>query len=100
MTQNLIIARSPHFKSAYKKQTTPQQEAIDETIKKIISYKQTRTAPYGLRIKQLRPKIYEGRHNISIRIIFFSHQNTLRFITLGNHNDILRALKQIDQLNH
>ena len=100
MSQNLIITRSSHFKSDYKKLTVSEQEAIDETIQKIIFYKQTRTAPYGLRIKQLQSKIYEARQGISTRVIFFSHKNTLRLITLGNHDDILRALKQIDKLNH
>lgn len=97
---HFIITRATHFKSAYKKLTAQQQEATDETIQKIVSYKQTQIASYGLRVKQLRPKIYEGRQGISTRVIFFSDKNILRFITLGNHDDIVRALKQIDKLNH
>lgn len=98
MARHFVVTYTSHFKSYYKKLLSKNQTNVDDTIKAVVSFKQADSAPFGLRIKQLRPKIYEARVDISTRLVFFTDKNTIRFIALGNHNDILRVLKQIDSL--
>jgi len=99
MASHFVITHTSHFKSYYKKLSPEDQAAIDNTIEAVVLYKQTGSAPFGLRIKQLRPKIYEARVDISTRLVFYADKNAVRFIALGNHDDILRTLKQIDKLS-
>lgn len=89
---------APLFKSRFKKYDKDDKEAIEKAILAIKDYKKTKKAPYGLRIKRLSRKIYKARVDISLRILFFSDKNMLRFVCVGNHDEIIRALKKIDKL--
>jgi len=72
-----------------------EQEIITQAVQKIKAYLETHQAPYGLRIKRLSPKIYEGRITLHLRIAYFRDKNIVRFFCLGNHDDIRRCLKRI-----
>ena len=95
MAYNIIQSYAPGFKQVFKKMRATQQKAVEDAILAIASYKRTGAAGFGLHIKHLGPKIYEARIDISNRIVFFSDKNSIRFLAVGNHNDVLRALKQI-----
>ena len=73
--------------------TPAEQTLIAETIEQIKTYFETQSAPYGLRIKNLSPKIYEARINIHLRIIFFRDRDIVKFFCLGNHDDVANCLK-------
>jgi len=88
---NYIVLRSFIKKFAsYHKQ---EQEIINRTIEDIRQYLEINQAPYGLRIKKLSEKIYEGRINIHLRLAFFRDKDVVKFFCLGSHNDIRRCLK-------
>lgn len=74
-----------------------EQELIASTIEKIKDYIESNQAPYGLRIKRLSKRIYEGRINIHLRIAYFREKNTVKFFCLGNHDDIGFCLKTLRQ---
>ena len=91
-----IVFRSfdKKFDSYYKHE----QEIITETIGSIKKYLETNQAPYGLRIKKLSKRIYEGRIDIRLRIAYFREKDIVKFFCLGNHDDIRRCLKSLKQL--
>jgi hypothetical protein len=76
-----------------------QQEIISLTTEKIKDYLETGQASYGLRIKRLSPKIYEGRINIHLRVAYFHEKDIVKFFCLGNHDDIRRCLKNLKQVH-
>ena len=88
----------PHFERKFDSYHKAEQEMIHDTLKAIKAFLETSTAPYGLRIKRLYPKIYEGRINIHLRIAFFRDRDTVKFFCLGNHQDISRCLRRLQSI--
>lgn len=88
-----IVLRS--FLKKFDSYSKQEQEIISYTIEKIKEYLETNQAPYGLRIKKLSKKIYEGRINIHLRIAYFRKKDIVKFFCLGNHDDIKRCLKSL-----
>ncbi len=86
-----VILRSfiRNFDSYQKKE----QELVVAALEKIKEYMETNRAPYGLRIKKLSRKIYEGRINIHLRIAYFRERGMVKFFCLGDHDDIKHCLK-------
>ncbi|MBL7073339.1 MAG: hypothetical protein ISS33_06155 [Candidatus Omnitrophica bacterium] len=74
-----------------------EQKIIVDAIEKIKNYLETNEAPYGLRIKRLSKKIYEGRINIHLRVVYFREKEVVKFFCLGNHDDIKHCLKTSKQ---
>lgn len=72
-----------------------EQEVIAIALDKIKGYIETNQAPYGLRIKRLSHRIYEGRVNIHIRIAYFKDKDVVKFFCFGNHDDIKRCLRNL-----
>ncbi|MCK4851716.1 MAG: hypothetical protein KAS86_01260 [Candidatus Omnitrophica bacterium] len=70
-----------------------EQELVLAALEKIKEYMETSRAPYGLRIKKLSRKIYEGRINIHLRIAYFRERDMVKFFCLGGHDDIKHCLK-------
>jgi len=73
------------------------QKIIIDAVEKIKNYLETNTAPYGLRIKRLSKKIFEGRINIHLRIMYFREKDIVKFFCLGDHNDIKHCFKTLKQ---
>ena len=88
-----ILLRS--FVKKFDRHSTKEQEMILRSIEEILSFFSTQQAPYGLRIKQLSPKIYEARVNIHVRIAYFMEEGIIKFFCLGNHDDIEHCLKTL-----
>jgi len=74
-----------------------EQKIIVDAVEKIKKYLETNKAPYGLRIKRLSKKIYEGRINIHLRIAYFCEKDVVKFFCLGDHDDIKHCLKTLKQ---
>ncbi len=85
------------FEKKFDSYSRQEQEIITSTIEKIKDYLETNQASYGLRIKKLSPKIYEGRINIHLRIAYFREKDVVKFFCLGNHDDIRFCLKTLRQ---
>ena len=90
-----IVLRS--FIKKFDSYSKQEQQLIGSALDKIKDYLETNQAPFGLRIKRLSPKIYEGRINIHLRIAYFRDKNVTKFFCLGNHNDIKHCLKTLKQ---
>ncbi len=88
---NYIVLRS--FVKKFDSYHRQEQGIINRTIEDIKQYLETNQASYGLRIRKLSEKIYEGRISIHIRIAFFRDKDVVKFFCLGNHDDIRRCLK-------
>jgi len=58
---------------------TEDQRIIIDAVEKIKNYLETNTAPYGLRIKRLSKKIFEGRINIHLRVMYFREKDVVKF---------------------
>lgn len=86
-----VVLRS--FLKKFDSSSKQEQEIISYTIEKIKEYLETNRAPYGLRIKKLSKRIYEGRINIHLRIAYFREKDIVKFFCLGNHDHIKRSLK-------
>lgn len=88
---NYIVLRT--FIKKFDSYHQQEQEIINRTLVDIKQYLETSQASYGLRIKKLSEKIYEGRINIHLRIAFFRDKDRVKFFCLGSHDDIRRCLK-------
>jgi hypothetical protein len=86
-----VILRS--FLKKFDSYGRAEQGFIVECVERVKEYLETNQAPYGLRIKKLSPKIFEGRINIHLRIMYFRDNGTVKFFCLGNHDDVHRCLK-------
>jgi len=75
--------------------TEDEQTKINDTIEEIKNYVEDGKAPYGLRIKRLSSRIFEGRINIHLRIAYFKDKDIVKFFCLGNHNDIRKCLRWV-----
>ena len=88
-----IVLRS--FIRKFDSYSKQEQEIISYTIEKVKEYLETNRASYGLRIKKLSKRTYEGRINIHLRIAYFQEKDIVKFFCLGNHDDIKRCLKKV-----
>lgn len=90
---NYVALRS--FLKQFDNHSARDQEIITQTVEEIKSYIETNRAAYGLRIKRLSKRLFEGRMNIHLRIAYYRDRETVKFFCVGNHDDIRRSLKQI-----
>lgn len=90
---NYVALRS--FLKKFDDYSPKEQEVITQTIEEIKNHIETNRAAYGLRIKRLSSRLYEGRINIHLRIAYYRDRETVKFFCLGNHDDIQRCLKTI-----
>ena len=83
----------PTFLKAFDHLHHVEQELALKTDGLIKDYLVNAKAPFGLRIKQLRKNIYEGRINDRLRIIWVREEEAVTFSLLGNHEEVRRFLK-------
>lgn len=93
---NCILLK--YFLKKFDSYNPQEQELILNTLNEIKTYLETQQASDGLRIKKLSAKIFEARINIHLRIAFFKEKDVVKFLCLGNHDDIRRCLKNLRQL--
>ena len=90
---NYVALRS--FLKKFDSYPAKEQGIITQTIDEIRRYIETNRAAYGLRIKRLSSRLYEGRINIHLRIAYYRDRETVKFFCVGNPDDIRRCLRQI-----
>lgn len=94
----LLYRRTHAFLRQYENYASQVQEQIEQTLFQIRDYVERGQAPYGLRIKSLGRNLYEARMDIHLRIVFFKGKETIKFICVGNHEDVRLCLKNIKDL--
>ena len=85
------------FQRALKKYTVRQQEDIFKSTQTLIDSIEKFQIPKGLGLKLLiaKPRIWEARVSLDMRIIFRYEEDLLEFSYVGSHNEIKRYLKTI-----
>ena len=81
------------FLKAFEKLDHAEQELVQKADSLIRRYFKTSQAPFGLRIKQLKNNTYEARINDRLRMVWVKTNNEASFALLGNHEDVLRYIK-------
>jgi hypothetical protein len=88
-----------YYKQAYLKAFDKlphlEQALALKTDRLIKGYLSTSKASLGLRVKQLRGDIFEGRINDRLRIVWVKDRDEITFALLGNHEEVRRFLKRI-----
>lgn len=83
------------FNRCFKKLPPNKQKLVQETIKKLKIFYETRQISHGLGVKNLRGIYWEIRASLQERILFTLKDNIISFILVGNHDDMRRYLKNI-----
>ncbi len=94
----LLYRRTHPFLRQYENYAPQVQEQIEQTLFQIRDYLERGQAPYGLRIKRLGRNLYEARVDIHLRIVFFKGRDIIKFICVGNHEDVRICLKNLKDL--
>ena len=84
------------FWKAFEEKDGFTRELIVEAHKQIKDYLEAGKAPYGLRIKTISSKSFEGRVSDKIRIVWLKEGDTVRFMLVGNHEEVQNYLKNFE----
>ena len=99
MPNPLLLYRRTHAILRQYENYAPQvQERIEQTLFQIRDYVEQGQAPYGLRIKSLGRNLYEARIDIRLRIVFFKGKEIIKFICVGNHEDVRICFRNLKDL--
>ena len=99
MPNPLLLYRRTHaFLRQYENYAPQVQERIEQTLFQIRDYVEQGQAPYGLRIKSLGRNLYEARIDIRLRIVFFKGKEIIKFICVGNHEDVRICFRNLKDL--
>ena len=72
------------------------QGLIREADKVIKDYFETGQSSYGLRIKKIGAKTFEGRVTDKIRIVWIKEGNAISFVMVGDHEEVQNYLKNFE----
>ena len=73
------------------------QKLILQTDKEIKDYLETGKAVYGLRIKKIGKRSFEGRVSDKVRIVWVKEKDLASFVIAGNHEEVQRYLKSFER---
>jgi hypothetical protein len=63
------------------------------TDREIKDYFKTGRAAYGLRIKKIGKRSFEGRVSDRVRIVWVKEKDLISFAMVGNHEEVQRYLR-------
>jgi len=81
------------FNRSYKKLTSTEQKLVDTAIFKLKDFFGSGEKQAGLGVKKLRWNFWEIRAAIKIRILFTLENDIVSFVIAGNHDDVVKYLK-------
>lgn len=81
------------YLKAFDKAQASLQRLILKTDKEIKDYLETGESSYGLRVKKIGPRSYEGRVSDKVRIVWVRDQGLISFAMVGNHEEVQSYLK-------
>lgn len=87
------VAYKRGFLKPFDKSDSRLQRVILETVREIINYLETGQAPYGLRVKRISERIFEGRVSDRVRIVWVRKDDLVSFVMVGNHEEVQNYLR-------
>lgn len=85
------------YLKAFDKANPVLKKLILQTDREIKDYLETGRAAYGLRIKKIGTKSFEGRVSDKIRIVWVKEDDLVSFTMVGNHEEVQRYLRGFEQ---
>jgi hypothetical protein len=83
------------FKRAYQALDSPRRHRVDRALRQLeILYAESQR-PFGLGLKSLKPGIWEIRAGLADRILFRRKNDLVELLIVGNHDEIVRLLRQL-----
>lgn len=90
------LRRLNRFLREFDKLSAAEQQEVLRAVEALIVHLNSRQAlPKGLGIKKLTRSHWEVRAGLRLRIVYDIEAGTLRLITVGNHNDVERFLRNL-----
>ena len=83
----------PHFARLFKKLEPLKQKQIIAAIEALKVALEAGQKPEGLGLKRLNDNLWEMRSSLKDRILFTLDKDIVSFVLVGNHDDILKYLK-------
>ena len=83
------------FKRAYHALNPPRQHRVDRALRQLETLYAESQRPFGLGLKSLKPGIWEIRAGLGDRILFRRKDDVVELLIVGNHDEIVRLLKQL-----
>ena len=68
---------------------------ILQTDKDIKDYLETGKASYGLRVKRIGKRSFEGRVSDKVRIVWVREKDLVSFVLVGNHQEVRSYLRNL-----
>lgn len=87
--------RTAAFRRAYQALDPSRRHRVDRALQQLEMLYAESQRPFGLGLKSLRPGIWEIRAGLGDRILFHRHGDLVELLIVGNHDEILRLLKQL-----
>lgn len=85
--------RTSAFKKAFKNLSHERQNRVLQALGILETLFEKQENPIGLGLKQLKHGIWEIRSGLKDRVLFRRERDEIQFLTVGDHDDIRRALK-------
>ena len=83
------------FEKSLRKINPKEKEGIFEICQALLNMIERQAGPsQGLGLKKLEKTFWEIRVNIHLRIIFEWQEDLIKFLLIGNHDEIKRFLKE------
>ncbi len=87
------------FQKTFDKLPYSKQILATKALEALQTYFEAGEASYGLRIKKLHDgltaKTFEARISLDLRIVWVQSKEEIIFALLGNHDDVLRFIKNL-----
>jgi mRNA-degrading endonuclease RelE of RelBE toxin-antitoxin system len=86
--------RKPSFDRSLRRLPQDRRHRVERAIEQLVMFFEAGPRPQGLGLKRLRGDVWEVRAGLSDRVIFRLTADLVEFVIVGNHDDIVRFLKQ------
>jgi len=85
----------PSFTRPFKKLERTKQEQVLAAIEALKIVLDAGQKPEGLGLKRLSKNLWEIRSSLKDRILFTFKKDTVTFVLVGSHDDIVKYLKNL-----
>lgn len=87
--------RTAAFQRAYQALDPPRRHRVERALQQLALLYAERQRPFGLGLKSLKPGIWEIRAGLGDRVLFRRQGDVVEFLLVGNHDEIIRILRQL-----
>jgi len=85
----------PSFTRLFKKLERVKREQVLAAVEALKIVLEAAQKPEGLGLKRLSKNLWEIRSSLKDRILFAFKKDTITFVLVGSHDDIVKYLKNI-----